>query len=221
MNAQSLSKQHAALAALPYLEEGTIIGVGTGSTIGYFIAALAEKKHLLNIRGAVASSEETAQLLKNAHIPLWELNALDRLPLYIDGADAFNRYRQLIKGGGGALTREKILATMSDKFICIVDESKFTQNLGRFPVPLEVLPMARSFVAREIVKLGGTPSYRANCVTDNGNCILDIHHWEITHPIALEQRLNQIPGILCNGIFADRPADEILIGTPEGIQRIS
>ncbi len=179
-------KQKAALAALSYLEPNQCLGVGTGSTVNYFIEALASVKG--RIEAAVSSSEETSKRLKKIGIPVVDLNSVDKLSLYIDGADEFNAHKYLVKGGGGALTREKIIAEAAEKFICIVDISKKTEVLGRFPIPIEVIPMARGLVAREIVKLGGTPVYRAGFVTDNGNVILDVHHWEILNPVALEEQ---------------------------------
>lgn len=214
MNQEAL-KQAVAIAALDYIEEGMIVGVGTGSTVQFFITALAKMKD--KIEGAVASSIATESQLKALGIPVLELNMVNELPIYIDGADACNPYRQLIKGGGGALTREKILASASQRFICIIDESKQMRVLTDKPVPIEVIPMARSFVAREIVKLGGNPIYRQNFTTDNGNIILDVHHWIIAEPIKLEQNLNNIPGIVCNGIFADRKADLVLVSHDQGL----
>lgn len=214
MNPEEL-KQAAAIAALDYIEENSIVGVGTGSTVQYFIQALAKIKD--KIQGAVASSKATETQLKSFGIPLWDLNSVDNIPVYIDGADACNPYRQLIKGAGGALTREKILAAASERFICIIDESKKVKVLADVPVPIEVIPMARSFVAREIVKLGGQPIYREKCITDNGNIILDVHHWVIAEPLKLEHALNNIPGVVCNGIFAERPADIVLISNPKGM----
>lgn len=214
MNQNEL-KQAVAIAALDYIEEGMIVGVGTGSTVQFFITALAKMKD--KIEGAVASSIATETQLKALGIPVLELNMVNELPIYIDGADACDPYRQLIKGGGGALTREKIVASASKRFVCIIDESKQMKVLADKPVPVEVIPMARSFVAREIVKLGGNPVYRQNFITDNGNIILDVHHWVIAEPIKLEQNLNNIPGIICNGIFADRRADLVLISHSQGI----
>lgn len=214
MNSQAL-KQAVAQAALDYIEENSVIGVGTGSTVNYFIEAIASLKH--RISGAVASSLETEARLKQAGIPVLDANMVDDLGLYIDGADAFTVHRQLIKGKGGALAREKVLATASRRFICIVEGSKQTKILGNCPVPVEVLPMARSFVAREIVKLGGQPNYRQGFVTDNGNLILDVDYEVISEPLKLEYTLNNIPGVVCNGIFAERTADKILISHPAGI----
>ncbi len=214
MNQDEL-KQRVAIAALDYIEDNAIVGVGTGSTVQYLIAALAKVKG--KIKGTVASSIASEARLKALGIPVFDLNSVDEVSVYIDGADACNPYRQLIKGGGGALTREKILASASERFICIIDESKKMNVLADVPVPIEVIPMARSFVAREIVKLGGNPVYRQNFITDNGNIILDVHHWVIAEPIKLEKSLNNIPGAVCNGIFANRTADLVLIGNSEGV----
>lgn len=211
-------KLNVARAALKYIPANTIIGVGTGSTVNCFIQQLATIKH--TIAGAVASSIATANLLTELKIPLVELNAVDDLAIYIDGADAFNSLRQLVKGGGGALTREKILANASQQFICIVDGSKKADILGKFPVAVEVIPMARSYVARQLVKLGGQPEYREHFVTDNHNIILDVYGWEISDPIELEQKINHIAGVVANGIFAARCADKILIGNPDSISEI-
>lgn len=210
---QEEQKQAVALKALNYIEENTIIGIGSGTTVQYFINALSKMKD--KIQGTVASSVASATHLKALGIPVFDLNSMDELPLYVDGADACNPYRQLIKGKGGALTREKILAAASKRFICIIDESKKMKVLADVPVPIEVIPMARSFVAREIVKLGGNPVYRQNFTTDNGNVILDVHHWIVDEPIKLEQTLNNIPGVVCNGIFASRTADLVLTSTNE------
>ncbi len=215
---QNEQKQVVATAALDYIEENMIVGVGTGTTVHYFIDALAKIKS--RIQGTVASSHTTEAQLKALGIPVFDLNSVNEVSIYIDGADACNPYRQLIKGGGGALTREKILASASLRFICIVDESKKMKVLADVPVPLEVIPMARSFVAREIVKLGGYPVYRQNFITDNGNIILDVHHWTLAEPIKLEQTLNNIPGVVCNGIFANRTADLVLIGSNQGIIKL-
>lgn len=210
MNTEKM-KQNAAKAALEYITENCVLGVGTGSTANCFIELLSSVKS--KITATVASSEETSKRLKALGIPVLDLNAVDEVHLYVDGADAFNELKQLVKGGGGALTREKIVASASQNFICLVDDSKKPSILGGFPVPIEVIPMARSYVGREIVKLGGQPEYRQNFVTDNGNIILDVHNWEITQPLELENKINQIAGVVCNGIFAARPADKIIIGT--------
>ena len=212
-------KQQAAKAALEYVEAGTIIGIGTGSTANHFIDFLADVKH--KIDGTVASSVASAERLKDHGIPVFDLNAVPEIALYVDGADESNHYLHLIKGGGGALTREKIVAGASRKFVCIADESKLVGVLGRFPLPIEVIPMARSFVARELVKHGGNPVLRENFITDNGNLILDVHNLEIAEPARLEAALNNIPGIVTVGIFALRPADVLLLGTGEGVKTLT
>ncbi len=211
-------KKQAAKAALEYIPENSIIGIGTGSTVNYFIDFIADFKY--KIEGAVASSHATETRLKHKKIPVFDLNTVPEVQLYIDSADAYNPYCQLVKGGGGALTREKILAAASHTFLCMVDESKEAKIFGEFPIAIEVIPMARSFVAREIVKLGGLPVYRPDFITDNGNIILDVHDWVIAEPIKLEKTLNNIPGVVCNGLFADKPANMLLIGTPQGIKII-
>ena len=212
MNPDEMKKQ-AALAALAYVEGG-IIGVGTGSTVNHFIDALGGIKG--RIDGAVSSSEVSTQRLKSHGIAVYDLNGVGELALYVDGADEANRQLQLIKGGGGALTREKIVAAASKRFVCIADESKLVDVLGRFPLPVEVIPMARSYVARELVRLGGTPVWREGFVTDNGNVILDVQGLEILEPAALEQRINTIAGVVTVGIFALRPADVLILGTASG-----
>jgi ribose 5-phosphate isomerase A len=206
-------KRQAALEALTYVEGG-IIGVGTGSTVNYFIEGLAGIKE--RIDGAVSSSLASSKSLERYGIPVLDLNDLGRLDLYIDGADESNRRLELIKGGGGALTREKIVAAASRRFICIADESKLVDVLGRFPLPLEVVPMARSYVTAEVVKLGGLPALREGFVTDNGNVIIDVHGLRITSPVDLERRLNNIAGVVTAGLFAMRPADLLILGTPAG-----
>ena len=203
---------------LPQLEDRSVIGVGTGSTANHFIAALA--RHKGHFDGAVASSEATAERLKQHGIPVYDLNSVAGLDFYVDGADEANRHLELIKGGGAALTREKIVAAVARTFICIADESKLVSTLGEFPLPVEVIPMARSHVAREIVKLGGDPVYRHGVVTDNGNVILDVHNMQIHDPRGLEEQLNAIVGVVCNGLFAARPADILLLGTPAGVTRM-
>lgn len=213
---QDEMKQAAARAALDYVEAGSIIGVGTGSTANHFIDALAKVK--ARIEGAVASSNATAERLKQAGIRVLELNDTGELPLYVDGADEATRHLHLIKGGGGALTREKIIAAASRKFVCIADQSKLVDVLGRFPLPVEVIPMARSYVARQLVKLGGQPVWRQGFVTDNGNVILDVHHLKILNPVELEERLDHVAGVVTNGLFARRPADVLLLGTETGVQ---
>ncbi|MAC98277.1 MULTISPECIES: ribose-5-phosphate isomerase RpiA [Pseudomonas] len=203
---------------LPHLDANSIVGVGTGSTANCFIDALA--KHKLAFDGAVASSEATAERLKSHGITVYDLNGVPQLDFYVDGADESNENLELIKGGGAALTREKIVAAVADTFICIADESKLVPVLGNFPLPVEVIPMARSHVAREIVKLGGDPVYREGCVTDNGNVILDVYNMSIVNPKQLEADLNAIVGVVCNGLFAARPADVLLLGTPQGVRSI-
>jgi ribose 5-phosphate isomerase A len=216
---QDEMKKMVAEAALDYVEAGTVIGIGTGSTANHFIDCLATIKH--KIDGTVASSSGSAERLAAHGIPIMELNDVSELSVYIDGADEANHYLHLIKGGGGALTREKIVAAASRKFVCIGDESKLVDVLGAFPLPVEVIPMARSYVARELVKRGGQPVYREGFVTDNGNVILDVHNLEIMEPVKLEQELNDIPGIVTVGIFAKRPADVLLLGTREGVKTLT
>ena len=209
-------KKRAAEAALAYVEDYPVLGVGTGSTANYFIAALARIKHRLD--GVVSSSEATTQCLKAAGIPVLDLNAAGPLPLYVDGADEINRQLQLVKGGGGALTREKIVAAASESFVCIADQSKLVETLGGFPLPVEVIPMARSHVGRELHKRGGQPVFRENFITDNGNIILDVYNLQILEPARLEAELNNIVGIVTVGIFALRPADTVLLGTDKGVE---
>ena len=205
---QQQAKEAVARAALDYVVDDAVIGVGSGSTVNCFIDALAERRN--RIRGAVASSEETARRLEQAGIQVHDLNSVERLPVYVDGADEINSHREMIKGGGGALTREKIVAAVARDFICIVDDSKLVKRLGQFPLPVEVIPMARSHVARKLATLGGQPEYREDFVTDNGNLILDVHHLEIMNPIEMEETINNITGVVTNGIFAKRPADTVL-----------
>lgn len=211
-------KRQAAEAAIEYVESGMIVGIGTGSTANHFIDLLAAMKG--RIDGTVASSEASAERLRGHGIPVLDLNAAGPLPLYVDGADEANRHLHLIKGGGGALTREKIVAAASEKFVCIADESKLVDYLGRFPLPIEVIPMARSHVARELLKLGGQPVLREGFTTDNGNIILDLHNLDILNPVELETRINQIAGVVTVGLFAHRPADVLLLGAPQGVRRI-
>jgi ribose 5-phosphate isomerase A len=219
MDQNSLKKQ-SALAALSYVKDDAIIGVGTGSTVNYFIEALASIKG--RIAGTVASSMATEKQLRALGIPVLDLNAAGRISLYVDGADEANPYGYLIKGRGGALTREKIIASVSEKFICIVDDSKIVDVLGRqAPVPIEVIPIARSLVGRKIVSLNGNPVYRDNYLTDNGNIIIDVYNLNISEPLELENRLNCITGVVENGLFAHRPADLIIIATPAGIKTIA
>lgn len=215
-------KQAVAKAAFHYIQkhlhEDSVIGVGTGSTANLFIEELASVKHKIN--ATVASSEETAKRLKAHGIPVYDLNSVDEVTVYVDGADEANEYLQLIKGGGAALTREKIIAAVAKEFVCIADESKFVGVLGGFPLPVEVIPMARSHAARKIVKLGGDPVYREGCVTDNGNIIIDVYNMSIVDPRKLESDLNQIVGVVTNGLFAQRPADLLLLGKESGIETI-
>jgi len=206
-------------AALDYVTPGTIVGVGTGSTAAHFIDALGSIKH--QIDGAVSSSEASTLKLKSLGIPVFDLNEVDSLAVYVDGADEINPQMQMIKGGGAALTREKIIAAVADKFICIADASKQVDVLGRFPLPVEVIPMARAYVARELVKLGGLPEYRQQVVTDNGNIILDVHNLSIVNPAELERAINALPGVVTVGLFAARGADVALIGTPDGVKTIT
>lgn len=200
--------------AIKYVEDDSIVGVGTGSTVKYFIDALATIKD--RIKGAVSSSEASTNLMKQYGIEVFDLNSVGELDIYVDGADEIDHYLHMTKGGGAALTREKIIAAVAKKFICIADESKYVPLLGGFPLPVEVIPMARSYVAREIVKLGGTPVWRENCVTDNGNWILDVHNLTIVNPLDLEQKLNNIVGVVTNGLFAMRKANELVLGRANG-----
>ncbi|ABI60062.1 ribose-5-phosphate isomerase [Nitrosomonas eutropha C91] len=216
---QDEQKQAVAQAALQYVQVGEIIGIGTGSTTNLFIDELAKIKH--KIEGAVASSEATAARLKQHGIEVLSLNSVADLPVYIDGADEITRNMHMIKGGGGALTREKIIAAVARKFICIADQSKLVKVLGKFPLPVEVIPMARSYVAREIALLGGQPAWRQDFTTDNGNVILDIHNLNIMNPVELESTLNQITGVVTNGLFARRGADVLLMGTDQGVETIT
>jgi len=215
---QDEMKKAAARAALDYVETGSIIGIGTGSTANHFIDLLAGIKG--RIEGTVASSVASAERLKQYGIPVFDLNAVGDLSLYVDGADESSRHLHLIKGGGGALTREKIVAAASKKFVCIADESKLVDVLGKFPLPVEVIPMARSYVARQIVKLGGQPVLREGFTTDNGNVILDVHNLKIMNPVELEGKLNNIAGVVTNGLFAMRPADVLILGTPNGAKTL-
>ena len=210
---QDEHKRLAGRAAMRYVEKGMVVGVGTGSTVAHFIEALAERRH--DIEGAVSSSEQSSRLLKERGIPLLDLNSTGEIPLYVDGADECDGNRCLIKGGGAALTREKIIAAASKTFVCIIDPAKRVDVLGRFPLPVEVIPMARSHVAREIVRRGGQPVWRDGVVTDNGNWILDVHNLRIAAPVELECDLNQIAGVVTVGLFARRRADVVLIGAEE------
>ncbi|MBH32039.1 MAG: ribose 5-phosphate isomerase A [Gammaproteobacteria bacterium] len=209
-------KEITARAALDYVEHSDIIGVGTGSTVNYFIDELKSIKN--KIDGAVASSIATQEKLQSHGIRTLDLNDVDEIPIYVDGADEVNKDFQLIKGGGGALTREKIIAGVSKKFVCIIDDSKYVDILGKFPLPIEVILMARSFVAREVVKKNGMPEWRENFFTDNNNIILDVHGFDIMEPIKLENELNRIPGVVTVGIFANRPADIVLMGSDGGVE---
>lgn len=211
-------KKAVAEAAIDYVEVGTIIGVGTGSTANFFIDALAKIKG--KIEGTVASSVASADRLKGHGIQVLDLNSVNSISVYVDGADESNSHLHLIKGGGGALTREKIVAAVSKKFVCIADESKLVPVLGKFPLPVEVIPMARSYVARELVKLGGQPVLREGFTTDNGNVILDVHNLQIMEPVKLEETINHITGVVTNGLFARRPADVLLLGTQAGVKVI-
>jgi ribose 5-phosphate isomerase A len=202
----------------PRLDSGTVLGIGTGSTANLFIDGLGALAHRFD--GAVASSEASAARLRENNIPVYDLNAVSRIEIYIDGADECNEALQLIKGGGAALTREKIVAGVADEFLCIADESKWVPLLGEFPLPVEVIPMARSHVARELVKLGGDPILREGVVTDNGNYILDVYNFHIPQPLGMETRINDIVGVVCNGLFAHRPADRLLLGTADGVREI-
>ncbi|MDF1646557.1 MAG: ribose-5-phosphate isomerase RpiA [Legionellaceae bacterium] len=208
-------KRAVARAALEHLDDVTILGIGTGSTVSCFIEALADIKH--RIEGCVSSSDATTQALREAGLPVLDLALADPLALYVDGADEVTQHKSMIKGGGGALTHEKIIASAANKFMCLVDESKTVSRLGNFPVAVEVLPMARSLVARALVKLGGDPVYREGFITDNGNCILDVFHLNLDEPMAMEAAIKLLPGVVENGIFAKRPADMVLVGRQSGI----
>lgn len=212
------NKRRAAQAALPWLASHEVVGIGTGSTVQQFIELLALDRG--NLRAVVSSSNQSTRALEAAGIPVIDLNEVGELPLYIDGADEANAARQLIKGGGGALTREKIIAAVSKVFVCIADAGKLVSTLGAFPLPVEVIPMARALVARRLTAIGGRPVPRAGFITDNGNHILDVHGLNIIDPVALESALNQIPGVVTVGLFAQRPADVLLIGADAGVTRI-
>ncbi|HIF5555653.1 TPA: ribose-5-phosphate isomerase RpiA [Vibrio parahaemolyticus] len=211
---QDEMKKAAGWAALKYVEKGSIVGVGTGSTVNHFIDALGTIKD--DIKGAVSSSVASTERLKELGIEVFECNDVIKLDVYVDGADEINPAREMIKGGGAALTREKIVAAISEKFVCIVDDTKAVDVLGQFPLPVEVIPMARSYVARELVKLGGDPAYREGVVTDNGNIILDVHNIQITNPKEMEDKINGIAGVVTVGLFAHRGADVVITGTSEG-----
>jgi len=215
---QDRLKQQAAEAAIEYVKRDAVVGVGTGSTVDYFIDALRDIRN--QITGAVSSSDASSERLRRSGIEVLELNSVDNIPVYVDGADEANRFLQLIKGGGGALTREKIVASVSERFVCIADESKLVDVLGGYPLPVEVIPMARSAVARALTRLGGRPELRQNTTTDNGNIILDVYGLKIQEPIRLEEQINNIPGVVTNGLFALRPADLLLIATASGVERL-
>lgn len=219
MTQQNKLKKLVGWAAIDYVRSDTIIGIGTGSTVSYFIDALKTTK--TRIRGVVSSSKQSSIKLKNLGIPLLNLNSVDELDIYVDGADEINNVMQMIKGGGGALTREKILSYVAKKFICIVDCSKLSSSLGIFPLPVEVIPMARSWVTRELFRLGGQPVYRNKFRTDNGNIIIDVHNLKILDAISLEDKINSIPGVVTVGLFARRSADIALIATEHGIITIN
>ena len=212
-------KRAVAQAAIDYVPNDCIVGVGTGSTANFFIDELAKIKH--KIRGAVASSEASTKRLQGHGIEVLSLNDAGDLPVYVDGADEITRHMHMVKGGGGALTREKIVAAASKKFICVCDQSKLVDVLGKFPLPIEVIPMARSYIARELVKLGGQPKLREGFTTDNGNVILDVHGLSIMNPVELETALNQLAGVVTNGLFARRAADVLLLGTPDGVKTLT
>jgi ribose 5-phosphate isomerase A len=219
MNRTDEMKRAAARAALAYVPDDSVVGVGTGSTVNHFIDELARIKG--RIEGAVSSSKASTERLKGLGIRVFDLNSVDEVPIYVDGADEITRHMHMIKGGGGALTGEKIVAAVARKFICIADAGKLKDVLGAFPLPVEVIPLARSLVGREMVRLGGQPWLREGFVTDYGNLILDVHGLSILEPIALEAAINQIPGVVTNGLFARRPADLLLLGTAEGVQALS
>ncbi|AZG72345.1 ribose-5-phosphate isomerase RpiA [Shewanella livingstonensis] len=216
---QDEMKKAAGWAALQYVKKDTIVGVGTGSTVNHFIDALATMKD--DIEGAVSSSEASTKKLIELGIEVFDLNSVDLIDVYVDGADEINDRMDMIKGGGAALTREKIVAAVAKRFICIVDNTKQVPILGEFPLPVEVIPMARSYVARELVKLGGDPVYRQGVVTDNGNVILDVYNMKILDPKVMETKINAIVGVVTNGLFANRGADVLLVGTPDGVNTIT
>ena len=212
---QDDKKNLVAEAALDYIQSGDILGIGSGSTVNKFINLLGSVKN--KIEACVSSSQKSTELLHKMKIPVIDLKECDRIPLYIDGADEANSHRELIKGGGGALTREKILAQSSEKFICIIDESKVVDKLGKFPLPIEVIQLAQSKISLEMIKIGGRPVYRNQFITDNGHIIIDVHDLDINEPMALEKKINHMPGVITNGIFSIRSADEILIATDSGV----
>ncbi|CAH0532617.1 Ribose-5-phosphate isomerase A [Vibrio stylophorae] len=215
---QDEMKKAAGWAALEFVQDNSIVGVGTGSTVNHFIDALGTMKD--RIEGAVSSSEASTERLKAMGIPVFDCNQVDKLDIYVDGADEITAHKAMIKGGGAALTREKIVAAIADTFVCIIDDTKQVELLGKFPLPVEVIPMARSYVARELAKLGGRPVYRQGVITDNGGQILDVHDLQITDPQALETKINGIAGVITVGLFAHRGADVVIMGTPEGAKRI-
>lgn len=215
-NTQQEQKRQVAQAALKWVRDDSVLGVGTGSTVNCFIEALGESG--IRLEAAVSSSEATTALLQSIGVEVLDLNQAGSLDLYVDGADEFDPHRRLIKGGGGALTREKIVAGASRKFVCIVDESKKVGVLGKFPLPIEVIPMARSFVARQIVAMGGQPELRQDFTSDNGNLILDVYNMDLVDPVEIEKQLNNIPGVVCSGLFALRPADVVLMASASGVQ---
>jgi len=217
-NRQQIQKQQVAQAALEFVRPDTVLGVGTGSTVICFIEALAASG--IRLEAAVSSSDATSSLLKSHGIEVRDLNIAGTLDLYIDGADEFDQHRRLIKGGGGALTREKIVSAASRRFICIVDESKKVGVLGKFPLPVEVIPMARSYVARQLVAMGGQPELRENFITDNGNVILDVHNMDLVDPVKVERALNDVPGVVANGLWAIRPAEVVLMATSSGVLKL-
>ena len=212
---QDDKKNLVAEAALDYIQSGDILGIGSGSTVNKFINLLGSMKN--KIEACVSSSQKSTELLHKMKIPVIDLKECDRIPLYIDGADEANSHKELIKGGGGALTREKILAQSSEKFICIIDESKVVDKLGKFPLPIEVIQLAQSKISLEMIKIGGRPVYRNQFITDNGHIIIDVHDLDINEPMALEKKINHMPGVITNGIFSIRSADEILIATDSGV----
>jgi ribose 5-phosphate isomerase A len=212
------NQSRAAQAALPWLERHEVVGIGTGSTVRYLIDLIAADRH--NLKAVVSSSNQSTQRLQAAGIPVVDLNEVGQLPVYIDGADQTNPARELIKGGGGALTREKIIAACSRRFVCIADSTKLVPTLGAFPLPVEIIPMARAMIAERLTAIGGRPILRAGYITDNGNHILDVHDLVINDPVALESALNQIPGVVTVGLFAQRPADLLLIGGDAGVLQI-
>lgn len=219
MNPQDARKKAAAEAALRHVDPDAVLGVGTGSTVNFFIDALEPLRHRL--KGAVSSSQASTQRLQALGIPVLDLNDVDDIPVYVDGADEVNLHLEMIKGGGGALTREKIIAAVARRFICITDASKLVDRLGAFPLPVEVIPMARSYVARELVKLGGRPAYRVGVVTDNGNHILDVSGLDLSVPPQVEERINNITGVVTNGLFARRSADLLLVADEHGLREIA